>query len=194
MTATTFSLVKLQSKARSPEFRQLIQYVGMGKDLEPHHLQLKPISETKLFLLTSDGVHNMPKDTFQQLITNAENVSAVVERLITHSEWIGGRDNATVVAISTSTGFGVSKIDSTPGMVEIWGTAGNVEFWGFPPALQVSAEQNVQKQTTGEQLPTGNVTAVQEQSIQKESKSHSPRKNRTKPDRTYATGTTRTIK
>lgn len=117
-------------KAQPPEFRQLVQYVGLGKELEPHHIQLKPLNETRLILLTSDGVHNMPQETFKQLIVNAQNSAKIVERLIEHSEWIGGNDNATVIAISTSKGFGVSETDDfVSGTVEIWGTGGKVEIW-----------------------------------------------------------------
>jgi PPM family protein phosphatase len=118
-------------KARPPEFRQLVQYVGLGKELEPHHIQLKPLNDAKLILLTSDGVHNMPQETFKQLIVNAQNsAKIVVKRLIEHSEWIGGNDNATVIAIHTSKGFGVSETDDfVSGTVEIWGTGGKVEIW-----------------------------------------------------------------
>jgi PPM family protein phosphatase len=117
-------------KARLPEFRHLVQYVGLGKDLEPHHIQLKPLNDARLILLTSDGVHNMPQETFKQLIVNAQNSANIVKRLIEHSEWIGGNDNATVIAISTSKGFGVSETDDfVSGTVEIWGTGGKVEIW-----------------------------------------------------------------
>lgn len=112
------------------EFRQLIQYVGMGQELEPTQFKVEFIPETNLILLTSDGIHSMPSDTFQQLTINSKDSAILIERLITHSEWIGGRDNATAIAMSINKGLGISEVDGiSSGKVELWSTSGSVEIW-----------------------------------------------------------------
>lgn len=163
------ALNRLKNTHSSEESKKLVQYVGMGKSLEPHHIQVGAIATTKLLLLTSDGAHSMPADTFQQIIIHAKSSTDIVDHLITHSEWVGGKDNATVVAMSTDGGFGVSEADVfISGTVEIWGVSGKVEIW-TPSVLQP-------KETIAqEQLAIDQVSAVQ-----KQQKPRPPRKNRKK--------------
>ena len=52
-----------------------------------------------MLLLTSDGAHDVPKDIFRYLTTTAKSSFDVVDKLLTLAELLGGRDNATVIAL-----------------------------------------------------------------------------------------------
>ncbi|HEY9300639.1 MAG TPA: hypothetical protein VIQ31_30605, partial [Phormidium sp.] len=86
-----------------PDFRRLFQYVGVGKDLdissERNVFRIDVKKEFKYLILTSDGIHNIPSETLESLVINAESSYELTYRLITHAEWTGGLDNASIVVI-----------------------------------------------------------------------------------------------
>jgi serine/threonine protein phosphatase PrpC len=94
---------------------QLLQFIGVGKELEPHVARAP--SGGRGLLLTSDGVHGMPFELMEWVVKKTGHLQALAERLVTVSEWNGGHDNGTVIAISTQTGH-----EATPDAVE-------AEFW-----------------------------------------------------------------
>lgn len=73
---------------------QIVQYIGMGEGLESH---LIPIFRQELvsILITTDGIHNSPLDALDQLVTSAQSNLDLMQKLISLSSAIGGRDNAT---------------------------------------------------------------------------------------------------
>jgi serine/threonine protein phosphatase PrpC len=84
----------------------LIQFIGLGKDMEPHLLPIEPRNTSCRFVLTSDGVHaNNPM--LPLVMGEAKSPKDLVERLLQLSELAGGRDNATAVTIP-------DRLDSDP--------------------------------------------------------------------------------
>ncbi|MBD2232095.1 PP2C family protein-serine/threonine phosphatase [Phormidium tenue] len=118
-----------------PEFRSLLQYIGMGEGLEPHIFNISPINDIKPIILTSDGIHSMPPETLKQLITNSQSVGDIVFRLITHSEWIGGHDNATSLSIKGDLSSTMSsKGKEFLNVLEVWTSTKNLQIWITSPS------------------------------------------------------------
>lgn len=77
---------------------RLIQFVGIGKDLEPHVFPI-PETEAHAFLLTSDGAHDVPHHLLRRAVVGPRQAPDLAKKLIQLSESLGGLDNATVAII-----------------------------------------------------------------------------------------------
>ena len=87
------------SHSETPE-SGLLQFVGVGAELEPHVCAVP--HGGRGIILTSDGVHSLPCSVFEWVVKHAKQLQASTERLAQVSEWHGGHDNATAVAIGLS--------------------------------------------------------------------------------------------
>jgi len=91
---------QLGKDATGLEQSKLLQYVGMGQDLEPHvgTLNTSTISDV---LLTTDGVHYLASrtDWLGSIIHNAADPGIGVKRLVDLAKWCGGPDNATAAIV-----------------------------------------------------------------------------------------------
>jgi serine/threonine protein phosphatase PrpC len=114
-----------------PELRHLVQYIGMGKEMEPHILPVHRSTELKMIILTSDGAHGAHPETFGEIVRTSQSARDVVDRLLTVSEWLGGRDNATAIAIEAKDFEEVSIYPkSDAAIIEMWSPFGKLEMWG----------------------------------------------------------------
>ena len=77
----------------------LLQFIGMGNQLEPHISQLDS-SLNGTVLLTSDGVHFLNSVWLGQIIGHSSDPGVCVRRLTEMAKWCGGFDNASVAMIS----------------------------------------------------------------------------------------------
>lgn len=134
-------LINLNLPSPPPEFRQLIQYIGMGEELQPRKIELnKYLSEMKWFLITSDGAHNLPNDIFTTLIKKSKNPRDAVSRLIELSEWLGGRDNATAGTLLVQDNL-FSNSEALESFLEIWSLPGKIQFLILKP-LPTEIQEN----------------------------------------------------
>lgn len=124
-------LADLNLPSPPPEFRQLLQYVGMGEGIEPRYIELPISPDIKWFLMTSDGAHGISKDVFQALVVHAESPKEVVHRLTEFSEWLGGKDNSTVAVLSVGTNLFERSKESAFSSLEIWSISGKAEFFSM---------------------------------------------------------------
>lgn len=134
-------LADLNLPSPPPEFRQLLQYVGMGEGIEPRHIELQISSETKWFLITSDGAHGISKDVFQALVVHAESPKEVVHRLTEFSRWLGGKDNSTVAVLRIGMNLFDRGKESASSSLEIWSIPGKAEFFSVKSS-RADASQN----------------------------------------------------
>ncbi|MGE3510230.1 MAG: PP2C family serine/threonine-protein phosphatase [Vicinamibacterales bacterium] len=67
-----------------PAERRLLQFVGMGKDFEPHVSSVA--ARGRGLILTSDGAHAMPSAVFDWVAASAGHLQMLTERLVTASE------------------------------------------------------------------------------------------------------------
>ncbi|OZS50730.1 hypothetical protein BST51_24500, partial [Vibrio vulnificus] len=86
-----------QQEVASSFNNNLIQYIGMGSDIEPHIIKLPNTSNIQKLLLTSDGVHYIPSQTLSSLVSQNISPIELSKRLIDVSNWCGGHDNATAL-------------------------------------------------------------------------------------------------
>ncbi|MGH6779331.1 MAG: PP2C family protein-serine/threonine phosphatase [Bradyrhizobium sp.] len=89
----------LGSQIQGENRNHLVQYIGMGENLEPHIVEIP--SRYSTVLLSTDGVHGVPSSVFADTVLGADSHASIVRRLLELSDIVGGRDNATVLAVDT---------------------------------------------------------------------------------------------
>ncbi|MBB3953079.1 hypothetical protein GGQ76_004403 [Aureimonas jatrophae] len=106
---------------------RLLQFVGIGRDLEPHIFSLSSYAGHE-FILTTDGAHSIGKRALNGIVSNATSSLDIVRKILYVAEAIGTDDNASAIAISTHNpeylpqfGTGLEARISTPSdKIEIW--------------------------------------------------------------------------
>lgn len=102
----------------------LLQFVGMGNQLEPHVSCLEAGLEGSV-LLTSDGVHYINQDWLGQIIGNSPDSGVCVRRLAELAKWCGGPDNASVAILSLESSVDLPSAES---LYEIWDPFGEMQI------------------------------------------------------------------
>jgi len=119
----------------SPEFaRGLTQFIGVGESIEVSVQSLNP-HPNEIFVLTSDGAYDLSKDgkVFTSLVINSRTSQELASRLLSVSEWLGGKDNATVALLPTSFDFNLQKVENQKGYLEVWSPFGKTSFLSLLP-------------------------------------------------------------
>ena len=94
-------LKRQEGEAEAPKVSRLLQFVGMGEEMEA---QIAPVpSHCRSVLLTSDGAHDVPHSVFQRVVSAAAGGSDLVRKLLTLSDMTGGRDNASAILLPIGT-------------------------------------------------------------------------------------------
>lgn len=94
-------LKRQEGEAEAPKDSRLVQFVGMGDEMEA---QIAPIpSHCRSVLLTSDGAHDVPHSVFQRVVSAAAGGSDLIRKLLTLSDMTGGRDNASAILLPIGT-------------------------------------------------------------------------------------------
>lgn len=94
--------------------RGLVQFIGVGSDLEPHVAALPEVSRG--LLLSTDGVHTIPAAVLEWIVRGTPQLQLLPERLVTASEWHGGKDNATAIAVGLQKGATAEPV----GLADFW--------------------------------------------------------------------------
>jgi serine/threonine protein phosphatase PrpC len=81
--------------------RGLLQFVGMGDDLQPHVFEVASHRE-QLIVLTTDGAHNLEAVTFAKIFKEARNSDDFTKRILLLAEAVGSQDNASVISMIPS--------------------------------------------------------------------------------------------
>lgn len=109
---------------------KLLQFIGIGEDLEPHLLDIPSINELDSLLLTSDGVHFVEHGILKSMSMQKVSSTELTKRLLYVAKWCGGRDNASVIAISDLNSFFYPSENVKTGTVQLWDAFGDVQFIG----------------------------------------------------------------
>ena len=109
------------------EQSKILQFVGMGKDLDPNVGNVTEPLQGQL-ILTTDGVHYLEKSSewFKSIIQNAPNASATAKRLVEVANWCGGLDNATLACVSFP--LRQSERHSASDGIQIWDAFGELDI------------------------------------------------------------------
>jgi serine/threonine protein phosphatase PrpC len=112
----------------TPEQFKLLQFIGMGDELEPHIAKFDS-EPTDAVVLTTDGVHFLAASTgiLGQIISNAPDPGMCVKRLVDLAKWCGGPDNATVAMITFSANQEQEERPSYP-CLEVWDAFGELQI------------------------------------------------------------------
>lgn len=117
-------------KSSNIEFEQskILQFIGMGADLEPHIATLDDDPFDSI-VLTSDGVHFLAHTSswLGHIVGNASDPGICVKRLVDLAKWCGGPDNATVAMI---TKMADQDSDRAPEYkcLEVWDAFGEIQI------------------------------------------------------------------
>ncbi|NJL91379.1 MAG: serine/threonine-protein phosphatase [Coleofasciculaceae cyanobacterium SM2_1_6] len=126
-------LADLNLPSPPPEFKQLLQYVGMGEGIEPRNVELRFLLNIRWFLITSDGAHYIPEDTLKSLISHAKSPKEIACRLTNLSEWLGGTDNSSVAILDVKKDRFSRNRESNISSLEIWSIPDKIEFLTLKP-------------------------------------------------------------
>lgn len=109
----------------STEQSKLLQFVGMGDDVEVriHSTESAPDATA---ILTTDGVHFLERSggVLGLVVQNAPDTGTCARRLIELSRWAGGPDNASAVVIPLRQDLHDQLIPS--GCMDIWDSFGEI--------------------------------------------------------------------
>lgn len=114
-----------QPTSRSSE---LLQYIGIGEVLEPHISRTTLDSDSSI-ILTSDGIHYLPAETFNSLILKSKDAGTCARRLIEVAKWCSGHDNCSTAIIE---GYAAKNFNSThilTGQYDIWDPFGELQLF-----------------------------------------------------------------
>lgn len=122
-------LSEIESPRGTGRLGELLQFVGIGKDIVPHVIDLgHPNAVLKCLFLTSDGAHGLDGHVFAEVVKNATSVVEIAKRLTVLADWSGGKDNATVAVwhapVRKVRGLALAET----GALEIWGVQGKYEL------------------------------------------------------------------
>ena len=136
------------------EGRGLLQYIGSKSKITPHIAQLT--EKRGEILITSDGAHVVGDKLLQEIGRHAENPLTHCERILDLANWIGGRDNATVIsALSTPTSS--SQVSHTSSGISVWGVDGKLKITWAPAPIKTDGSRQIAEQTTAEAQPQDEV-------------------------------------
>ena len=132
---------------------ELIQFVGIGEEIEPHIVPLSvSVDKDIRVLITSDGVHFMDKNLIGTIIKNAKEPAVAVQRLTELSKWCGGKDNASALMSSSYNDLMTFRDGAKFGVTEIWDPFGEIQLIA-PLSQQKNIPQHEDSKKQGEEPP-----------------------------------------
>jgi serine/threonine protein phosphatase PrpC len=118
---------------------ELLQYVGIGSEIEPHLLVPSAKFDESALLLTSDGVHFLPHDAIGRVMGHAGDPALGIRRLVELSKWCGGHDNASAALVASFPSPAPAD-HGTDRVLEVWDPFGELQILLEDPP-RVPAEQ-----------------------------------------------------
>lgn len=111
---------QLMQLGRPPEddarlHAQLLQFIGVGPTLQPHVAAVS--ASGRGIILTTDGAHSVPGDVMEWILQTATHPVLAADRLVVASEWHGGKDNSSVIAVSFQQDASTTLVTS---LTEFW--------------------------------------------------------------------------
>ena len=106
----------------------LLQFIGIGKDLEATVVPVDGIEQDDTLLLTSDGIHFMDQAWLAELIYNANDPGVALRRLTETAKWCGGHDNATAAMLSPIQAIREPFAQDNVDALDIWDPFGELQL------------------------------------------------------------------
>ncbi len=110
------------------EQSKLLQFIGMGSELEVHLGEFDS-GQVDAVVLTTDGIHYLASTPswMGQIVSNASDPGVCVKRLADLANWCGGPDNATVAMMSLKSDGESGDKPAYP-CLEIWDPFGELQI------------------------------------------------------------------
>lgn len=142
------------------EHAKILQFVGMGKDFEPHVGDVRGAQDGNL-ILTTDGVHYLENgsDWFENIIQNSPDAGATAKRLVDVARWCGGPDNATLACVGFP--FRLFSHQASGDGLQIWDAFGELN-------IQVQPNQTLNRDHTLSETPISGADKVAPQLVKEE--------------------------
>ncbi|WP_226597889.1 PP2C family protein-serine/threonine phosphatase [Marinobacter nauticus] len=107
----------------------LLQYIGMGGDIEISVKDVSSFMDTHSFLLTSDGAHFPDNSVLLALQNNSSAPEVFSKRLTEVAKWLGSKDNLTSIATRNASYMLGNLVSSTPqNVLQIWDAYGDLSL------------------------------------------------------------------
>ncbi|WP_082555798.1 PP2C family protein-serine/threonine phosphatase [Pseudomonas sp. Root329] len=106
---------------------ELLQFVGMGEELEPHYSAFS-LGDASHFLMTTDGIHYLDEKLMGSITVNSPDPGTCLKRLVDISKWCGGKDNCSAVMFSISENLLPHNDFIGHGVCEVWDSFGDLQF------------------------------------------------------------------
>ncbi|MEL6644095.1 MAG: protein phosphatase 2C domain-containing protein [Pseudomonadota bacterium] len=104
---------------------RLLQFIGMGDGMRPHIRRVD--THFDLIFLTSDGVHSLSADLFEQIVQHSPSPTELCYRLVSTALWTGGRDNASVIGVSNAVQQGRGRDRNGP-EIAVWNNKSEMQI------------------------------------------------------------------
>jgi serine/threonine protein phosphatase PrpC len=165
---------------------ELLQFIGMGSDLEPHFISIANLASVSTLLMTSDGAHFVDNNTMASVIRYSDSPNIAAERLVYLAKWCGGKDNVSIIVAQNPLSILNTKVEETPpsGSVEIWDAYGEVQLIGVeksgPSLSQRKTTENPSEPLPDTQLTKGLEKTAESKEPISEQKKGNQKKTKTK--------------
>ena len=106
---------------------ELLQFVGIGPEIEPHIFETEEAFGESGLLLTSDGVHFLPKESMEAVMTHAPEPAMGMKRLVDLAKWSGGPDNASAALVTAPPARMSGERTANSVSVDVWDPFGEVQ-------------------------------------------------------------------
>ncbi|WP_341247914.1 PP2C family serine/threonine-protein phosphatase [Cupriavidus pauculus] len=107
---------------------QLLQFIGVGPDLEVH-IGMLEYQDADQVLLSSDGLHGLPKDFLAEILANSPDLGVGIKRLVDIARWRGGHDNASGAVLSPLEAMKQLALgEGEPSVLEFWDPYGELHM------------------------------------------------------------------
>lgn len=165
---------QLSTTARiDTDFRgDLLQFIGMGADLEPHIIEISNAGKFFRLVLTSDGVHHIAKQTLENILQHASDSAQAASRLTDIANWCGGKDNGTSIVIDTSKLLNKDNHHTIYGNLVFWDPFNSTHIVGLEPQRPAPAPAPAQADSNTDKKVDNNLVNAKE----KETKKKTPKK------------------
>lgn len=106
---------------------ELLQFVGIGPEIEPHVFETEGAFGESGLLLTSDGVHFLPRESMEAVLSHAPEPALGMKRLVDLAKWCGGHDNASAALITALPPSSSGERSEDSVSVDVWDPFGELQ-------------------------------------------------------------------
>lgn len=158
---------------------RLLQFIGMGLDIQPNFIDLPSLSSEKSYVLTSDGLHYIEQHTLKQIIAQKVTPIELARRLVHVAKWCGGQDNLSLIIISDLKNLFCQEDHNYSGTVQVWDHFGELFLIGVEKSNDSNQDQIHQK---SESVSPDNSNINSESSSKKSRARKTPKKVKKEDD------------